>query len=417
MQSIRYFLLGFLFCLILTEANTQTTDTLRSNLHKKNIFTLALYKQPGKDSMVDFVDGIYRVLNIKKDRTADEQFNKTHFVFIPGVEYSLATGFAASVNSDLIFASNKKNTHYSTIFSELKFTQNKQIISQFATNLWLKDDEYNVNTNWSYLKYPQLDFGLGSQSSLNLVDNLDYSYLKLHQSILKKIAPNLYFGPGLNIDYHWNITDTTTINKPIVGAQQYGLSKNSNSVGILLNLVYDTRKKITNPVANSAYFNLSYRDNLTSLGSDSHWQSLIIDYRKYIPFPKDSKNILAFWSYDIFTLQGKSPYLDMPYTASDLYNNFGRGYIQGRFRGNNLMYAESEYRFGITENGLIGGVVFANVQTLSQQQGKSMQSVSPAYGAGLRIKFSKHSNTNVAFDYAFGQGGSKGLFMNLGEVF
>lgn len=395
----------------------QSTDTLRDNLHKRNIFTLVLYKQPGKDSMVDFVDGVYRVFNIKKERSQDEHFDKPHFVFIPGAEYSLATGMSASVNADLIFPSTKNNTHYSTIFSELKYTQNKQVIAQFATNLWLMNDEYNVNTNWSYLKYPQLDFGLGSQSTLQLVDNLDYSYLKLHQSILKKIAPNLYFGPGLNIDYHWNISDTTTLNKPIVGAKQYGLGKNSNSVGILLNLVYDTRKKITNPVANSAYFNISYRDNLTALGSDSHWQSLIIDYRKYIPFPKDSKNILAFWSYNMFTLQGKSPYLDMPFTASDLYNNFGRGYIQGRFRGNNLVYAESEYRFGITENGLIGGVVFANFESVSQQQGKSLQSILPGYGAGLRIKFSKHSNTNVALDYGFGQGGSKGLFMNLGEVF
>lgn len=417
MKNARYLILSLLFSFVSAVSIAQSSDTLRTNLHKRNIFTLGLYKQPGKDSMVDFVDCIYRVFNVKKERKPDEHFDKSHFVFIPAAEYSLATGMAASVNADLIFPSTKNNTHYSSIFSELKYTQNKQIISQFATNLWLKNDEYNVNTNWSYLKYPQLDFGLGSQSNLKLVDRLDYSYLKLHQSILKRIAPNLYFGPGLNIDYHWNITDTTTINKPLIGAKQYGLGKNSNSVGVLLNLVYDTRKKITNPVANSAYFNLSYRDNLTALGSDNHWQSLIIDYRKYIPFPKDSKNILAFWSYDVFTLQGKSPYLDMPYTASDLYNNFGRGYIQGRFRGNNLVYAESEYRFGITENGLIGGVVFANVESLSQQQGKPMQSILPGYGAGVRIKFNKHSNTNVAFDYGFGQGGSKGLFMNLGEVF
>jgi hypothetical protein len=39
------------------------------------------------------------------------------------------------------------------------------------------------------------------------------------------------------------------------------------------------------------------------------------------------------------------------------------------------------------------------------------------YGAGIRIKLNKHSNTNVAIDYAFGQGGSQGIFMNLGEVF
>ena len=417
MKFFQIFLFTSTLSFVTVVSIAQNADSLRNNLHKRNIFTLALYKQPGKDSMVDFVDGFRRVINMSKPRGLDEKNDRPHFTFIPGAEYSLSTGFAASVNANLVFPSTPKKEKFSTAFSELKFTQNKQIIAQFVTDLWLKNDEYKLSTNWSYLKYPQLDFGLGDKSSLKLVDNLDYSYLKLYQSILKKIAPNLYFGPGLNIDHHWNITDTTTINKPVVGAQQYGLSKSSSSVGILLNLVYDTRKSIVNPVANSAYFNVTYRDNLSFLGSDQHWQSLTIDYRKYIPFPKDSKNILAFWSYDVFTLQGRSPYLDMPVTAGDTYSNFGRGYIQGRFRGNNMVYAESEYRFGITENGLIGGVVFANVESLSQQQGKPIQGLLPGYGAGLRIKFNKHSNTNVAFDYGFGQGGSRGLFMNLGEVF
>jgi outer membrane protein assembly factor BamA len=163
--------------------------------------------------------------------------------------------------------------------------------------------------------------------------------------------------------------------------------------------------------------NLVYRNNATFLGSDQNWQSITLDYRKYIPFPMDSKNILAFWSFNIFTIKGKQPYLDLPSTASDTYNNTGRGYIQGRFRGDKFVFAESEYRFGITENGLIGGVVFANMESVSTMQGKPLQSILPGYGAGIRIKLSKHSNTNIAIDYGIGQGGSKGIFMNLGEVF
>jgi hypothetical protein len=48
---------------------------------------------------------------------------------------------------------------------------------------------------------------------------------------------------------------------------------------------------------------------------------------------------------------------------------------------------------------------------------KGLQQIRTGYGAGIRIKLNKHSNTNVAIDYAFGQGGSQGIFMNLGEVF
>ena len=412
---IKYsFLLTFFISINL---NAQDSTLGHQSTHKKNIFTLGLYKQPGLDSMVDFVDGLYRVLKVNKVRSQDEKQNKTLFTFIPGVEYSLATGFASSINANFILPVKKITDNHSFVSSELKYTQNKQVIAQMVSNIWLKSNEYNINTNWSYLKYPQKDFGLGSSSDLKLFDNLDYSYIKLHQSIVKRIAPNLYFGPGLNIDYRWNITDTTTLNKPLVGFKEYGFTKQSTSIGVLLNLLYDTRKQVSNPAPNSSYLNLVYRDNLKLLGSDQNWQSILLDYRKYIPFPMGSKNILAFWSYNVFTLAGKQPYLDLPSTASDTYTNTGRGYIQGRYRGDKFVFAESEYRFGITENGFLGGVVFANMQSVSELQGKPLQSILPGYGAGIRIKLSKHSNTNVAIDYGIGQGGSKGIFMNLGEVF
>ena len=408
------FLVSFFISLELT---AQDTTLGHQSIHKKNIFTLGLYKQPGLDSMVDFVDGLYRVFKVNKVRSQDEKQNKTLFTFIPAVEYGLATGFASSINANFILPVKKTTDNHSFVSSELKYTENKQVIAQMVSNIWLKNNDYNINTNWAYLKFPQKDFGLGGSSNLKLFDNLDYSYIRMHQSIVKKIAPNFYFGPGLNIDYRWNITDTTTLNKPLVGFNEYGFTKQSSSIGLTLNLLYDTRKQVSNPVANSSYFNLVYRNNLKILGSDQNWQSIILDYRKYILFPASSKNILAFWSFNVFTIQGKQPYLDLPSTAADTYNNTGRGYILGRFRGDKFVFAESEYRFGITENGFLGGVVFANMQSVSEMQGKPLQSILPGYGAGIRIKLNKHSNTNVAIDYGIGQGGSRGIFMNLGEVF
>ncbi|TAJ53905.1 MAG: hypothetical protein EPO58_10050 [Chitinophagaceae bacterium] len=400
---------------LLTESQARYTDSLPR--HRKNIFTLAFYKQPGKDSMVDFVDGIYRVFKPGKTRTYNGTAESKHFTFVPAVEYSLVTRLAVSLNASLVVPGKRKTDNNSTLSGELKYTQNKQIIGQLVSNLWLKNNRYILNTNWSYARFPQKDFGLGANSELNRFNLLDYHYLKLHQSILKRLAPDLYAGPGLAIDHHWNITDTTTLNKPLTGFNQYGFTNASTSIGISVNLLYDTRKNLANPVPNSSYVNLIYRNNLTALGSNQHWQGLVIDARKYFAFPKASKNILAFWTYNLLTLRGKPPYLHLPATASDVYNNTGRGYIQGRFRGDKLLFAESEYRFGITENGFLGAVIFANMQSVSEQAGKNIQGLKTGYGAGIRIKLNKHSNTNIALDYGFGQGGSRGLFMNLGEVF
>jgi hypothetical protein len=82
-----------------------------------------------------------------------------------------------------------------------------------------------------------------------------------------------------------------------------------------------------------------------------------------------------------------------------------------------MMYAEAELRFGITRNGLLGGVVFGNAQTISEINTGRFEVIAPGFGAGLRIKFNKFSKTNACIDYGIGTGGSHGFVGNLGEVF
>ena len=126
---------------------------------------------------------------------------------------------------------------------------------------------------------------------------------------------------------------------------------------------------------------------------------------------------MCLWTYDWFVLDGKAPYLDLPSTAWDRFNNFGRGYTQSRFRSPKMLYLESELRFNITKNKLIGGALFGNVQSYTEINSNKFEKVLPGYGAGIRLKFNKNSRTNLALDYAFGINGSGGIFVNLGEVF
>ena len=107
------------------ELNAQDSTLGHQSSHQKNIFTLALYKQPGLDSMVDFVDGLYRVFKVNKLRSQDKKQNKTLFTFIPAVEYNLATGFASSLNANFILPVKKMTDNHSFVSSELKYTQKK----------------------------------------------------------------------------------------------------------------------------------------------------------------------------------------------------------------------------------------------------------------------------------------------------
>ena len=168
------------------------------------------------------------------------------------------------------------------------------------------------------------------------------------------------------------------------------------------------------------------RPKFTFLGSDNNWQSLLVEYRAYRRFPNlSSNNVLALWSYNWFTFGGKPPYLLLPSTGWDAFANTGRGYIQGRFRGSNMLYLEAEYRFGITSNGLFGGVIFANAETFSNAAStlagnaslSTFDPVKPAAGLGIRIRMNKFSKANLCIDYGWGTSGSHGLSVNLGEVF
>lgn len=126
---------------------------------------------------------------------------------------------------------------------------------------------------------------------------------------------------------------------------------------------------------------------------------------------------MALWSYNCLTVAGTPPYLLLASTGWDDQYNTGRGYIQGRFRGRNMVYLEGEYRYRISRSGLIGGVIFANVENFSGDLSQQYNTLLPGYGLGIRVKLNKHSGTNLCVDYGFGKNGSGGFYVNIGEVF
>ena len=104
----------------------------------------------------------------------------------------------------------------------------------------------------------------------------------------------------------------------------------------------------------------------------------------------------------------------------------GRGYVQGRFRGTAEFYAEAEWRFRITNSGVLGGVLFANTESFARPAGNIpqysdsgetlFQHFRYAGGFGLRIMLNRQSRANMTMDLAFGDN-SVGLYFGAGEVF
>ena len=267
-----------------------------------------------------------------------------------------------------------------------------------------------------YYNSPTNIYGIGDNVYLADVQSIDFSYLRVYQIAYRELVPHLFAGLGYNLDYHWGIKANLAPGK--VSKEFERLQKGSSSVSsaISFNLQFDNRKNAINP-QNGTYVDMQYRPNLTLFGSTQNWHSLLIDIRHYIQLPAAPHSILAFWGYSNITLAGTPPYLDMPSIGWDDCSNTGRGYSPGRFTGRNLVYFESEYRFPLTSNGLLGGVVFGNAGSIIKNLSDNLHTITPGGGAGLRIKIDKYSNTNAAFDFGFGFGGSWSFSFGFGEAF
>jgi hypothetical protein len=171
--------------------------------------------------------------------------------------------------------------------------------------------------------------------------------------------------------------------------------------------------------------------NPTWLGSSRASTGIEAQFRAYAPLSEDvPRNILGFWTYFRATTSGAMPYLALPAIGWDSKNRSGRGYLQGRWRGTQELYAEVEWRFRITNNGLLGGVVFANASSFASPAYAAsgpgwsfasdkvglLQFIRPAGGVGLRFLLNRDSRSNVTLDFAVGER-SFGVWFNAGEYF
>jgi len=363
--------------------------------------------------IVDILEGNFKV-HLRKDSTKIKG-NGPFISVMPVVGYSLQSGLTGAIVSNTSFYTDESRTKFSSLLLNGYYSQFHQYWFTANSNIFFEKRKLHLFGDARYYNFPTQTFGIGTNSSLNDALNIKYSYLRIYQIVFREIKPNIFAGAGYNLDYHWNIKPDTIQGKALDDLTKLQKGTKSVSSGVSLDFLFDDRKNAVNPEGGSYAF-LQYRPNLILLGSDSNWQSLVIDVRHYLKFPASSRNVLAFWDYNNFTLSGTPPYLDTPSVGWDYYSNTGRGYVPGRYTGKNFMYLESEYRFVISRNGVLGGVVFGNAESIFQNWSDS-HSIVPGGGLGLRIKINKYSNTNLAIDYGFGVGGSHGLFFNLGEVF
>ncbi len=399
------------------------------------IFSLS-FAQNVKLPEKDIVDVIFSTKKTNKKPQNDSLIPRkfyTSILPIPG--YNPALGFVIGAGISANFLSGSANkTHLSNILANATITTRNQFNFYARNMIFLRDDEWVLQGDWRWLIFSQPTYGLGINfndlpNAAAKEEPMKFNYVRFYQTLYKKILGPWYAGVGINIDRHYSLVDqlldTSIANRYLTAHYNYSTLNNIRqdqyaSVGISLNLLYDTRDNSVNP-HKGQYAKMTFRINNEIFGSTRSHNTLYYEYRTYWNPNKQlvRPHIIGFWTMGSLLMSGKQPYLEMPAIGWDMYNRTGRGYIQGRIRGENMWYGETEYRFPVSKNGLLGGVAFFNLTTATNEaiQQKLAKDFAAGYGFGLRIKMSKKTNTNIAIDYGMGRNGSSGIFVNLLETF
>jgi outer membrane protein assembly factor BamA len=362
---------------------------------------------------------------------------------LPILGYTPANGFviggAISVTE---FLGNPKSTNLSSALINVSLTTKNQVLLNLKYDLYLPHNKWYISGDNRLLFFNQNTYGLGiyglqgqnytfsiNGDNTNRTDSaqpMKFNYIRLYETVLREIAKHWYAGVGLMIDDDFSINDESLkldspahLTSHYIYSKSYGFDTAHYSAnGLSLHLMHDTRDNPIDPYSGN-YFNMAFRYNAIAFGSTQPSSMLYYEYRTYFGVKKSvPRDVLAFWFWGVSVTSGHMPYLELPAITWDTYNRSGRGYIQGRFRGNNMVYGETEYRFRLTKNDLFGGVVFLNCTTasnpLSGQQ--VFDALAPGYGFGLRILMNKNDRTNICIDYGRGDGFS-GIYFNIREAF
>jgi hypothetical protein len=375
---------------------------------------------------------------------------------VPAIGYSPSSGLALGLAGTVgMLLGDPEDTTMSSATGSLLLTTKRQLILQVSATTMLASNAWELLSDWRLLVYNQATYGLGTSgtplgtgvtingwgelAAVPGAQPMDFDLVRVHQSALRHVFGNVYLGGGYRLDRYTGIKDERldlSAALPVVTSHYaysrlkgFGLDPDAYTAsGLSLEAISDARDSTIAPYR-GWYAHLRFTGYPTWLGSTRSGTALSAEGRAYVGLsPSDPRSLLALWVIAAGVPGGRLPYLALPASGWDQRGTSGRGYVQGRFRGTAQLYAEAEWRFRLTDDGLVGGTAFVNVQTFSRPavslpeyayelEGEHLlDRIRPAGGVGLRLMLLKQSRTALRVDIAGGDR-SVAFYLGAGEAF
>lgn len=342
--------------------------------------------------------------------SADVKKSKLDIVPLPVLYFSPETnfGFGALVSLSFRLGSDAENTRKSNVQSYILYTLLGQVDATARYTLFTNQEKYIVNGRFSYLFFPEFFYGVGNKLPESNEELVSYRRVRVENRLLRKVSKKLFAG----LQYRYvEMFQVKPKEGGLLATGQIPGSQGSRVSGLGAAVVFDSRDNILNSYK-GAYLELSNYNYFSGLGSEFDYSNITIDLRKYFKLFDNRDHILAIQGFGNFTT-GTAPYKELSELGG---STIMRGYYQGRYRENDYIAAQIEYRMPVWKR--FGLVAFTGIGDVANEIGAfSFKDLKPSYGIGLRFKIDRANNTNIRVDYGLGIDGSSGFYLEIGEAF
>jgi len=321
---------------------------------------------------------------------------------VPAFGYSPETrGYIGAVTLFTLNLYNDSLTRTSNFKFEFNYTQNNQSILENEWNLFLKNERWYSEGYILFSKYPDIYYRIGNTTKESDKEKFISNRFELSINLYRKIRKKVFVGLVARHKNWYNIKSLESSEASTIDSSYEAII---NGLGI--SLLKDTRNNILNST-DGDYFRITISQNFEN--SHSYLKS-IIDLRYY----KTLKKIYTFSFRFLSEFNTNDPpFFDLAMLGGD---SRVRGYYYGRFRDNNFMTFQTEFRSKIYKR--FGYAIFGGLSEVSNSlSGFNVNNVKPNYGVGLRFLIDRQEKINLRFDYGVGIDGQDGFYISFGESF
>ncbi|MGF6930004.1 outer membrane protein assembly factor BamA [Chitinophaga sp. W2I13] len=352
---------------------------------------------------------------------------KRSFFPLPVLGYSQEKGLEIGAAMLYSFYTDNKNPDRATRNSTLNLipaiTTESQYKIDLKANIWTRSNTWHFKSNLRYHNYPLYFFGIGDTTRYDNRSLVNNSRYKVQVEGERRISGHFYAGASILYQHD---TYSSGDSKGIYTTMPLTDKEGGYVTFLGLTGIFDNRDN-ENFARRGSWLklNLAYAPSFLSKhplfkieAQGSHFLSI------------SRKSTLGFNG--IFnSLQGNElPFYLLPEMGNDLIM---RGYYTGRYRNQNYLAGQAEYRYLVDPKMRIhiwfvdikpkfALAAFAGTGTVFANRDFRFGGFKPSYGAGIRYFYDENARLTIRIDYAVGEKRSgesrqKGLYLSLAEAF